>query len=111
MSLNLNELLPQLYYTAIKTVKQIDPPLFVHCGVEKTWVLGGMQMTKEQECIKELYLLIDDITNRATKKDLSLLRSCGTGGSDMYQGMPPICRKRDDIVNRYGDVIRKVFDD
>ena len=40
MSLNLNELLPQLYYTAIKTVKQIDPPLFVHCGVEKTWVFG-----------------------------------------------------------------------
>lgn len=66
-------------------------------------------MTKEQKCIKELYLLLDDITNKAIKKDLSLLRSSGVGGADMYQGMPPICRIRDDIINRYDDVIHRVF--
>lgn len=62
-------------------------------------------MTREQACIKELYELVDRITENARKHDLSLLRSPrGASGCDMYQGLPPICRIRDDILNRYEDI-------
>ena len=67
-------------------------------------------MTREQACIKELYELVDRITENARKHDLSLLRPPrGASGCDMYQGLPPICRIRDDILNRYEDIVYEVF--
>ncbi|CUP39766.1 hypothetical protein [Hungatella hathewayi] len=62
-------------------------------------------MSREQECIAELFMFVDIITDRAVKRDLSLFRCAGAGGCDAYQGMPPICRKRDDILQRYEDII------
>lgn len=62
-------------------------------------------MSREQECIAELFMLVENITERAVKQDLSWFRCSGAGGCDMYQGMPPICRKRDDILHRYEDII------
>ena len=63
-------------------------------------------MTREQACIKELYELVDKITENARKRDLSLIRPCsGASGCDMYQGLPPICRIKDDILQRYEDII------
>lgn len=63
-------------------------------------------MTEEQKCIKELYKLLDAITENAKKHDLSLIRPSGrVCGCDMYQGMTPICRIRDDILSRYEDII------
>lgn len=63
-------------------------------------------MTREQVCIKELYELIDKITENARKRDLSLIRPhSGASGCDMYQGLPPICRIRDDILDKYEDII------
>lgn len=63
-------------------------------------------MKKEQMCIKELFELVDKITENACKHDLSLLRvHRGASGCDMYQGLHPICRIRDDILNRYEDII------
>ena len=63
-------------------------------------------MTREQQCIAELYSLIERIEDGARRHDLSLLRvPRGACGCDMYQGLPPICRVKDDILNRYEDII------
>lgn len=62
-------------------------------------------MTTEQKCIAELFELLDTITEKSRKRDLSLFRSSGIGGCDMYQGCPPICRIRDNILHKYEDVI------
>lgn len=62
-------------------------------------------MTREQECIKELYSLVDRVVEDAKKRDLSLLRIRGeASGCDMFQGLPPICRILSDITDRYDDV-------
>ncbi len=67
-------------------------------------------MTREQACIKELYELVDRIAENARKHDLSLLRQPrGGSGCDMYQGMPPICRLKADIEDRYEDIIFEAF--
>ena len=61
--------------------------------------------TKEKACIRELYELVNQVVENALKHDLSLLRNRGgASGCDMYQGLPPICRIRDDIFNRYEDI-------
>lgn len=62
-------------------------------------------MTEEQKCIADLFKCIDDITEKAKRRDLSLFRVSGIGGCDMYQGCPPICRVRDDLLMRYEDII------
>lgn len=63
-------------------------------------------MTKEQACIAELYSLIERIENGARHHDLTLLRvPRGATGCDMYQGLPPICRVKNDILDRYEDII------
>lgn len=63
-------------------------------------------MTKEQKCIAELWKLLDRIEDGARHHDVSLLRtSPRPSGCDMYQGLPPICRWIDDILDRYGDII------
>lgn len=63
-------------------------------------------MTEEQKCIAELYKLLERIENGARRHDLALLRvSRGASGCDMYQGLPPICRIKDDILQRYEDII------
>lgn len=66
-------------------------------------------MTREQMCIKELYELVDKVTENARKRDLSLIRPSGAGGCDRYMGLPPICRIRDDITGRYEDIIYGAF--
>lgn len=63
-------------------------------------------MTKEQECIIELYMLLERIEDAARHHDLSLLRvPRGASGCDMYQGLPPICRVLDEIRSKYDDII------
>lgn len=63
-------------------------------------------MTKEQRCVAELWTLLERIKDDARHHDLSLLRvPRGASGCDMYQGLPPICRLTDDILDRYEDVI------
>jgi hypothetical protein len=59
----------------------------------------------ERQCIKELYLFIEEITDKSKKRDLSLFRVASIGGCDQYQGLPPICRKRDALLNKYEDII------
>ncbi len=66
-------------------------------------------MTREQMCIKELYELVDKVTENAIKRDLSLIRPSGVGGCDVYMGQPPICRIKDDITARYEDIIHGAF--
>lgn len=66
-------------------------------------------MTKEQMCIKELFNLLDYITEKAKKHDLSLLQPHGVSGADAYQGLPLICRITDDIEEKYHDVLRNAF--
>ena len=63
-------------------------------------------MTEEQKCIAELYTLLERIEDGARHRDLSLLRApSGASGCDMYQGLPRICRIKDDILQRYEDII------
>lgn len=62
-------------------------------------------MTEEQKCIADLFKCIDNITEKAKRRDLSLFRISGIGGCDMYQGCPPICRVRDNLLMKYEDII------
>ena len=63
-------------------------------------------MTRDQECIVELITILGRIEDNARRRDLSLLRvSRGASGCDAYQGLPPICRIMDDVLDRFGDVI------
>lgn len=67
-------------------------------------------MAKEQACIAELYTLLERIESGACHHDLSLLRvPRGASGCDMYQGLPPIVREKNDIWNRYEDVIAEAL--
>lgn len=69
-----------------------------------------MKLTREQECIKELYSLLDTIESAAKRNDLSLFRvKGGARGTDVYSGLPPICRKVDAILDKYDDVINECF--
>lgn len=67
-------------------------------------------MTREQECIVELYTLLDRIENGARYHDLSLLRvPRGATGCDMYHGLPPICRVMAGILDKYDDIITEAL--
>lgn len=68
-----------------------------------------MIRTREQECIVELYSLIDYIVENAKKGNLSALKIQSIGGCDQYFGLPPICKKIDELTERYGDVISNSF--
>ena len=59
----------------------------------------------EQQCIKDLYLFIEEITEKSKKRDFSLFRAANIGGCDQYQGLPPICRKQDALFSKYEDLI------
>lgn len=62
-------------------------------------------MTKEQECVYDLFMLVEDITDKAKNRDLSLVRPTSGIGAGMYLGMPPICMARDNILEKYEDII------
>lgn len=66
-------------------------------------------MTKEQECIVELYECINMIVEKAARRDMSLFKIHSIGGCDQYQGGPPICRIRDDLLDKYANVIYEAF--
>lgn len=67
-------------------------------------------MTREQQCIVELFTLLQRIEDGARKHDFSILRvPRGASGCDMYQGLPPICRLNNDILDRFEDVINEAF--
>ena len=69
-------------------------------------------MTDEQKCIVELYQFIDDLTEKARKKDskvMDMFRGGRIGGADKYQGMPPIVRIRDNLLEKHGQVIHNSF--
>lgn len=69
-----------------------------------------MKLTREQECIKVMYSLLDTIESAAKRKDLSLLRiRGGVCGTDVYSDLPPICRAMDAILDKYEDVIHECF--
>ena len=58
------------------------------------------------ELIYDLYGIVDAIADGALKHDMSLL--CvhkGASGCDAYQGLPPIVRVRDNIFDKYEDII------
>ena len=58
------------------------------------------------ELIYDLYGIVDAIADGALKHDMSLLRvHRGASGCDAYQGLPPIVRVRDNIFDKYDDII------
>lgn len=58
------------------------------------------------ELIYELYGTIDAIADGALNHDMSLLRvHRGASSCDAYQGLPPIIRVRDNILDKYEDII------
>lgn len=82
-------------------------------GILTEEIKGGYRAVNNEtdrmkECISELYMLLDDITERAMLHDLSLLRASGRpGGCDVYQGLPLIVRARDNILMKYDDLIHQ----
>lgn len=66
-------------------------------------------MEEKNKCIIDLFNLVDEITNKAKKHDMSLFKIASIGGCNMYQGCPPIKRIRDDIYNRHEKVINEAF--
>lgn len=63
-------------------------------------------MTREQQCIKELYDLLERVEYGARHHDLTLLRvPRGAMGCDMFQGMPSISRLMVEITDRYRDIL------
>ena len=65
-------------------------------------------ITREQQCIKELYDLLERIEYGVKHHDLALLRvPRGATGCDMFQGTPPISRLMAGITDRYGDLIKE----
>lgn len=70
------------------------------------------QIKSLNQCIAELYKLLDTITENVLNHDLSLLRvKGGIGGTSIYQGLPPICKKRDDILDKYDQIIYNALEE
>ena len=58
------------------------------------------------ELIYDLYGIVDAIADGALNHDMSLLRvHRGASGCDAYQGLPPIVRVRENIFDKYEDII------
>lgn len=63
-------------------------------------------MTREQECIAELYSILERLENDARNRDLTIMRaSVGASACDQYQGLPLISRVIGRIYDKYEDVI------
>lgn len=65
--------------------------------------------TREQKCIKELYTFISQLTDMSKGGNISMFKPTRISGADMYQGMPPICRKHDELLNKYEDIIYELI--
>lgn len=71
-----------------------------------------VKMTSEQKCIIELWKFIDDLTDKAVKKDtkvIDMFRGGRISGADAYQGAPPISRIRDNLLEKHEQVIYDYF--
>lgn len=62
-------------------------------------------MTDEQKCIVDLVTLVMDISDKATKRDLSIIRPTSGIGGGIHLGQPPVCRISDELFDKHGDVI------
>lgn len=62
-------------------------------------------MTNEQKCIADLVTLVMDISDKAMKRDLSLIRPTSGIGGGIHLGQPPICRISYELFDKHGDVI------
>lgn len=62
-------------------------------------------MTDEQKCIADLVSLVMDISDKAMKRDLSLIRPTSGIGGGIRLGQPPICKISDELFDKHGDVI------
>lgn len=68
-------------------------------------------MTREQQCIRELYDLLERVEYGARHRDLTLLRvPRGETGCDMFQGLPPISRFMADIALMEKECTPEVFE-
>lgn len=64
------------------------------------------EVEKLQECIYDLYAMLDGIIYHARNNDLSALRPFrGASGCDAYQGAPLICRKFDKVFDKHEEAI------
>lgn len=59
-----------------------------------------------QDCIYDLYEMLEKIIDNAKHHDLAALRPHrGASGCDAYQGAPPICRKFDEVFDKHVESI------
>lgn len=72
---------------------------------------GSDESVRQKKCVKELFSLLNEITEKAKRRDLSLFKILSIGGCDAYQGLPPICRITDSILEQYGDIIYDTFNE
>lgn len=72
----------------------------------KADVAPKSEVEKMQECIYDLYVMLDKVIESAKRNDLSMLRPFrGASGCDAYQGSPPICRAFDELLDKHIEVI------
>jgi len=64
------------------------------------------KMSREYDCIRELYELLDAIAENVRHGDLSLVEK--PKGIGMCNE-PPICKMLDDVLDKYGGVIRMAY--
>lgn len=64
---------------------------------------------REQECIVELYSILDKIVECVTHHDFSPFRAPGAGGCDQHQGVPTVCRVFYEVSEKYSDVLSCAF--
>lgn len=60
-------------------------------------------------CIIDMYELLQKISDNCRKHDFSLFRINGIGGCDMYQGLPPIKRVLDSLLDKHESVICSAY--
>lgn len=60
-------------------------------------------------CIIDMWELLEKISDDCRKHDFSLFRIRGIGGCDMYQGLPPIKRVLDDLMNKHEAIIYSAY--
>lgn len=77
-------------------------------GVPTADVAPRAEVEELQECIYDLYAMLEKIIDSAKRYDLSALRPFrGASGCDGYQGLPPICRKYDELLDKHEEAIHK----
>lgn len=79
-------------------------------GIDTVWgIMGGEIVDDKDKCILDLLALLDEVDKITKCNGISIFRTSGAGGCDMYQGMTPFRKQLFVIHDKHVDVINDVF--